>query len=136
MSRFVLLAALVAALAVPASAQTVTPGGRRAEARRGVASFYAASLHGRPTASGARYDRGAFTAAHRTLPFGTVLRVTNTRNGRAVYVRVNDRGPFHRGRVLDLSNAAAQSLRIGGTASVSYEVIPRGEAPAQMGPAE
>lgn len=135
MSRLVLLAALVAALAAPATAQT-TPGGRRAEARRGVASFYAASLHGRPTASGARYDRGAFTAAHRTLPFGTVLRVTNTRNGRAVYVRVNDRGPFHRGRVLDLSNAAAQSLRIGGTASVSYEVVPRGEAPAQMGPAE
>ena len=62
--------------------------------------------------------------------------MTNTRNGRAVYVRVNDRGPFHRGRVLDLSNAAAQSLRIGGTASVSYEVVPRGEAPAQMGPAE
>ena len=137
-SRIVLLAALVAALAVPASAQTVTPGGRRAEARRGVASFYAASLHGRPTASGARYDRGAFTAAHRTLPFGTVLRVTNTRNGRAVYVRVNDRGPFHRGRVLDVSGAAADYLRMrgAGTASISYEVIPRGEAPAQMGPAE
>jgi rare lipoprotein A len=136
-SRFVLLAALVAALAAPAtSAQTVTPGGRRAEARRGVASFYAASLHGRPTASGARYDRGAFTAAHRTLAFGTVLRVTNERNGRVVYVRVNDRGPFHRGRVLDLSNAAAQSLGIGGTASVSFEIVPRDEAPARMGPAE
>jgi rare lipoprotein A len=138
-SRFVLLAVLAAAFAAPAaSAQTVTPGGRRAEARRGVASFYAASLHGRPTASGARYDRAAFTAAHRTLAFGTVLRVTNERNGRVVYVRVNDRGPFHRGRVLDVSGAAADYLQMrgAGTAQISFEVVPRDEAPDQMGPAE
>ena len=129
----------MAALAAPAtSAQTVTPGGRRAEARRGVASFYAASLHGRPTASGARYDRGAYTAAHRTLAFGTVLRVTNERNGRVVYVRINDRGPFHRGRVLDVSGAAADYLQMrgAGTARISFEIVPRDEAPEQMGPAE
>ena len=138
MSRFLLLAALGVALAVPASAQTVTPGGRRAEARRGVASFYAASLHGRRTASGDRYDRGAFTAAHRTLAFGTVLRVTNERNGRVVYLRVNDRGPFHRARVLDVSGAAADYLQMrgAGTARISFEIVPAGEAPAQMGPAE
>ncbi|HEX8386217.1 MAG TPA: septal ring lytic transglycosylase RlpA family protein, partial [Rubricoccaceae bacterium] len=87
MSRLFLLAALAACLAAPASAQSadrITPGGRRAEARRGVASFYATSLHGRRTASGERYDRGAYTAAHRTLRFGTVLRVTNERNGRVL----------------------------------------------------
>ena len=138
MSRILLLAALVAGVAFPASAQTVTPGGRRAEARRGVASYYAASLHGNRTASGDRYDRSGFTAAHRTLRFGTVLRVTNERNGRVVYVRVNDRGPFHRNRVLDLSGAAADALRMrgAGTARITYEVVPRDEAPARMGPAE
>ena len=138
MSRILLLAALVAAIALPASAQTVTPGGRRAEARRGVASYYAASLHGNRTASGDRYDRAGFTAAHRTLRFGTVLRVTNERNGRVVYVRVNDRGPFHRSRVLDLSGAAADYLQMrgAGTARITYEVVPRDEAPARMGPAE
>ena len=140
-SRFLILAALAALFAAPASAQSadrITPGGRRAEARRGVASFYAASLHGRRTASGERYDRGAYTAAHRTLAFGTVLRVTNERNGRVAYVRVNDRGPFHRARVLDVSGAAADYLRMrgAGTASISYEVVPADEAPAQMGPAD
>lgn len=125
-------------IALPAAAQTVTPGGRRAEARRGVASYYAASLHGNRTASGDRYDRTAFTAAHRTLRFGTVLRVTNERNGRSVYVRVNDRGPFHRSRVLDLSGAAADALQMRnrGTARISFEIVPRAEAPDQMGPAD
>ena len=138
-SRLFLLAALAACFAAPTAAQTegrVTPGGRRAEARRGVASFYAASLHGRRTASGDRYDRNAYTAAHRTLAFGTVLRVTNERNGRVAYVRVNDRGPFHRARVLDVSGATADFLQMrgAGTASISYEVIPADEAPARMGP--
>lgn len=141
MSRLLLLAALAASFFAPASAQSadrITPGGRRAEARRGVASFYAASLHGRRTASGDRYDRNAYTAAHRTLAFGTVLRVTNERNGRVVFVRVNDRGPFHRSRVLDVSGATADYLQMrgAGTASIAYEVVPADEAPAQMGPAE
>ncbi len=77
---------------------------------RGVASYYHDSLHGRTTASGQPYDRSRLTAAHRSLPFGTKLRVTNRDNGRAVEVTVNDRGPFVKGRVLDLSRAAAARL--------------------------
>lgn len=127
MTRALLVAGLLA-LAVPCSAQsaeTIAPGGRRAEIQRGVASYYAASLHGRRTASGERYDRHALTAAHRTLPFGTVLRVTAERTGLSVIVRVNDRGPFSKGRVLDLSGAAADRLQIRrrGTAKIRYEIV-------------
>jgi rare lipoprotein A len=73
----------------------------------GVASFY---TKGRRTAAGGRYNPGAMTAAHRSLPFGTKVRVTDKRNGRSVTVTINDRGPFKRGRVIDLSRAAARSL--------------------------
>jgi rare lipoprotein A len=76
----------------------------------GLASYYGRHLHGRRTASGERYDEHAFTCAHRTLPFGTRLRVTAVETGRAVEVTVNDRGPFARGRVVDLSLAAARTL--------------------------
>jgi rare lipoprotein A len=95
-----------------------------AQARDGCggASWYA--LHSR-TASGERMNPGRLTAAHRSLRFGTKLRVTNSRNGRAVVVRINDRGPFIRGRVLDLSRAAADSIgmRKSGTAKVCYQII-------------
>jgi rare lipoprotein A len=77
----------------------------------GVAAYYSADYKGR-TASGATYDPNKFTCAHRTLPFGTQLRVTDARTKRSVIVIVNDRGPFTKGRVLDLSLAAAKSLRI------------------------
>ena len=76
----------------------------------GLASYYADRLHGRQTASGERYDRQALTAAHRYLPFGTKVVVTRLDDGRAVTVRINDRGPFVRGRIIDLSHAAAQKL--------------------------
>jgi rare lipoprotein A len=76
----------------------------------GLASYYGESFRGRPTASGEKFDPGALTAAHRTLPFGTCLRVENPANGRTVEVRVNDRGPYARGRILDLSEAAARAL--------------------------
>lgn len=76
----------------------------------GVASYYAHRFHGRRTASGERFDMAALTAAHRTLPFGTKVRVTNPATGRSVVVRINDRGPFHGGRLIDLSQAAAQRL--------------------------
>ena len=87
---------------------------------QGQASFYADRYHGRRTASGERYDRGALTAAHRTLPFGTRVRVTHQGNGRETVVRINDRGPFVRGRVIDLSRRAAEELDMmrSGTAPV------------------
>ena len=80
------------------------------KAHVGQASWYGQAHHGKKTASGEIYDMHALTAAHRTLPLGTKLRVTNLENGRAVVVRVNDRGPYVDGRVLDLSRAAARQL--------------------------
>ncbi|NMM11618.1 MAG: septal ring lytic transglycosylase RlpA family protein [Polaromonas sp.] len=77
---------------------------------RGKASWYSPRFHGRRTASGERYDMYALTAAHRTLPFGTVVRVRSVALGREVDVRINDRGPFTRGRVIDVSQAAAEAL--------------------------
>ena len=79
-------------------------------AERGVASFYGSRHAGRRTASGERFDPADLTAAHRTLPFGTRVRVTNLENGRSVVVRINDRGPFAEGRVIDVSEAAARAL--------------------------
>ena len=76
----------------------------------GTASYYASKFHGRRTASGERFDMAALTAAHRTLPFGSKVRVTNPANGRSVVVRINDRGPFTRGRMIDVSPAAAERL--------------------------
>ncbi|MFA9201646.1 MAG: septal ring lytic transglycosylase RlpA family protein [Cypionkella sp.] len=76
----------------------------------GVASYYADMFNGRRTASGETFSNRALTAAHRSLPFGSKVRVTNPANGKWVVVRINDRGPFHRGRVIDLSKSAASSL--------------------------
>ena len=76
----------------------------------GKASWYGPGFHGRFTANGERYNQYALTAAHRSLPFGTRVRVTNMNNGRSVVVRINDRGPFIRGRVIDLSTAAASNI--------------------------
>lgn len=89
----------------------------------GHASWYGPGFHGNRTASGERYDQYAMTAAHKTLPFGTHLRVTNTANGRSVVVRVNDRGPFIPGRDLDVSRAAAEALGFGGVATVRIEQL-------------
>jgi rare lipoprotein A len=77
---------------------------------RGTASYYAARFDGRRTASGERFDNDEMTAAHRTLPFGSRVRVTNPANGRSVVVRINDRGPFSHGRMIDVSRAAADRL--------------------------
>ena len=89
----------------------------------GIASYYAKSLNGRRTASGERYDGKALTAAHRTLPFGSRVRVTNLGNGRSVVVRINDRGPFVRGRVIDLTPAGARAIGFSGVAPVSLSVL-------------
>jgi rare lipoprotein A len=88
----------------------------------GLASWYGEFHHGRPTASGEPFDLSQLTAAHRTLPLGTQLRVTNLENGRVVRVRVNDRGPYVTGRVLDLSHEAARRL----------DMIERGVAPVSL----
>jgi len=92
-------------------------------AQSGVASVYAYS--GSRTASGERASPGGLTAAHRTLPFGTMVRVTNRSSGRSVVVRINDRGPFVRGRIIDLTPAAARALGFSGLANVSVDIIGR-----------
>ena len=78
----------------------------------GTASWYGDKFHGRRTANGERYDMYAYTAAHKTLPFGTILRVTNLDNNKSILVRVNDRGPFVRGRIIDLSRVAAKDIGV------------------------
>jgi rare lipoprotein A len=91
----------------------------------GLASYYAAKFHGRRTASGEKFNSKMLTAAHLTLPFGTQLKVTNLQNMKSVIVRVNDRGPHIRGRIVDLSRAAAQVIGLTqtGTARVVLEVL-------------
>lgn len=75
-----------------------------------VSSWYGPGFHGRLTANGERFDQNAMTAAHKTMPFGTVLHLTNPANGKTATVRINDRGPYVKGRSLDVSKAAAQKL--------------------------
>ncbi|MBN2035643.1 MAG: septal ring lytic transglycosylase RlpA family protein [Chitinispirillaceae bacterium] len=91
----------------------------------GTASYYARKFHGRRTASGERHDMKDFTAAHRKLPFGTRLKVTNLANGKSVIVRVNDRGPHTKKRIIDLSYAAARNIGLlkQGIAKVVIEVV-------------
>lgn len=94
------------------------------ETFEGLASYYGADFHGKPTASGETYDMYALTCAHKTLPFGTMLQVTNLENGASVVVRVNDRGPFVEGRVLDLSYATQRLKMLGsGVAKVRAMVL-------------
>lgn len=88
----------------------------------GVSSWYGPGFHGQATASGERYDQGAMTAAHRTLPLGTWVEVRNLANGRATTVRINDRGPYKIGRVLDLSYAAAQQIGLIGPGTAEVEI--------------
>ena len=92
---------------------------------QGVASFYGTRFAGRPTASGETFNPSEFTAAHKTLPFGSRVRVTNPRNGNSVIVRINDRGPYVRGRVIDVSRAAAEELGMvrAGHATVQLELL-------------
>ncbi len=85
-------------------------GGKERKSEWGMASWYGRKWHGRKTASGERYNMRRLTAAHRTLPFDTYVRVTRLDNSRSVVVRINDRGPFKEGRIIDLSYRAAQKL--------------------------
>lgn len=97
----------------------------RGYVEKGIASWYGKKFHGRKTSSGEKYDMYAMTAAHKTLPLPTYVRVTNLSNGRSVVVRVNDRGPFHSNRIIDLSYAAAQKLDMlrSGTALVEVRTV-------------
>ncbi|WP_243337844.1 septal ring lytic transglycosylase RlpA family protein [Anaeromyxobacter soli] len=127
----VLLAALAACTHAPRRSEpeesprpsSAAPAGEEGEV--GLASFYARKFHGRRTASGARYDMHAMTCAHPRAPFGARLKVTDLENGRSVVVTVTDRGPFKRGRVVDLSMAAARKLGIvdRGLARVRVEAV-------------
>jgi rare lipoprotein A len=95
----------------------------RSNVQIGKASWYGKKFNGRRTASGERFDMNAFTCAHRSLPLGSWVRVTNLVNQKAVFLRVNDRGPVPKNRLLDLSYAAAQKLGIGGVAKVRIEPV-------------
>lgn len=94
-------------------------------AQCGGASWYGPGFHGKTAASGERFDQNAMTAAHKSLPFGTVVRVTDQRTGKSVQVKINDRGPFHRNRIIDLSKAAAAKLGIqrAGTGKVCVDAV-------------
>lgn len=89
----------------------------------GHASWYGPGFHGRRSASGERFDQNQMTAAHKTLPFGTLLLVTNTANHRSCLVRINDRGPYVAGRMIDLSAAAARAVGIGGVGTVRIDIM-------------
>jgi rare lipoprotein A len=106
-----------------------SPSDRPLLTLEGVASYYADDFHGKQTSNGETFDMNSLTAAHRTFPFGTKIRVTNLENAKTVVVRVNDRGPFKEGRMIDLSRGAAQALDLvrTGTARVRLEVLEWGK---------
>ena len=101
---------------------TEEPRAQESAIASGNASYYGRKFHGRRTASGEAFDMNQLTAAHRTLPFGSLVRVTNPANGRSVVVRINDRGPFSGHRVIDLSRAAAEEIGL----------VARGHGPVQL----
>ena len=91
--------------------------------QKGVASWYGPGFYGKKTANGERFNTNDLTAAHKTLPFGTKLRVTNERTGKSAVVRINDRGPYAHGRVIDLSKAAAEAVGIEGVGQVTLAAL-------------
>lgn len=119
--------------AAPVAAQDSAPAAAPAAPTllaSGTASYYGDAHAGNRTASGERFDPDDMTAAHRSLPFGTRLRVTDPSTGRSVIVRVNDRGPFHKGRIIDLSEAAARELGIVRRGRAQVEIALASEAAA------
>jgi len=128
--RRTLLSLLAISLPLVVSAcATTRKASRGVTIERGIASWYGPGFHGRFTASGERYDMDAMTAAHKSLPFGTVVEVRNLDNGRTARVRINDRGPFVKGRILDLSRAAAKALGIYGPGTAPVEIVAVGIEP-------
>jgi len=113
----------LAAISLACMSCSKKPRTSTGQTQEGVASWYGVPFNGRPTASGEIYDMEKLTAAHRTLPFGAVVRVEDLVNQKTAEVRVNDRGPFVADRIIDLSHAAAQSINMPGTANVRLTVI-------------
>ncbi len=109
MKKFLLISTLILSSTAPVSAS--------------IASWYGGKFHGRLTASGERYNKHAMTAAHKTLRFGSKVRVTNLRNGKSAVVCINDRGPYVRGRSIDLSRAAARKIGMHGIARIKMKVL-------------
>src|SRR3954469_19106462 len=105
------------ALATPAAAEETQP------IQTGAASWYGPGFHGKRTANGETFNTSDLTAAHKTLPFGTKIQVTNERTGKSVVVRINDRGPYAHGRVIDLSKAAAEAVGISGVGKVTLAAL-------------
>jgi rare lipoprotein A len=129
MRRTTILIALSTLALLAASCASSRSRARGVGIERGVASWYGPGFHGRYTASGERYDMHALTAAHRTLPFGTVVEVRNLGNERTVRVKINDRGPFVRNRVLDLSREAADRIGMLGPGTALVEIVAVGLEP-------
>ena len=117
MTKYIGVAALVTGLVLSFTGTAM--------AQCGGASWYGPGFHGKKAASGQRFNENAMTAAHKSLPFGTVVRVVDQRSGKSVKVTINDRGPFHKGRIIDLSKAAATKLGIrnAGTGKVCIERV-------------
>ena len=125
MKKTLILSALIAAPLLTGTA--TASAGPATHAQAGMASYYHDRFQGRRTASGTRYDKGELSAAHKTLPLGTRVRVTDSRSGRSVVVRINDRGPYHGGRIIDLSRAAANQIGLTGkgVGRVTLQVLGR-----------
>ena len=117
--------------AAPAAAPATTPAGKSADTMEGLAAVYSDKLNGHKTASGQVLRQTALTAAHPSLPFGTEVKVTNTKNGKSVVVRINDRGPTQAGRVIDLTSAAAVKIGIGKKAMAPVKLDVVNEATAK-----
>jgi rare lipoprotein A len=132
---FLLAAVLGSSFAPAAPVGSAAPAAGAEGVDVGIASWYGPDFNGRKTSSGEIYDKERLTAAHRTLPFGTFLLVRDLDNGSSVVVRINDRGPFAKNRIIDLSEAAARIIGMvpTGTARVSLTIIPREEALAWRG---
>ena len=118
MKKLLFLLTFFSFLTIPALSQNE-------KAETGKATYYAKKFHGRKTSSGERLNNDSLTCAHRKHPFGTRLKVTNTKNGKSVIVRVNDRGPFSKGMIIDLTHAAAKAIDMmrSGVAKVEIEVV-------------
>jgi peptidoglycan lytic transglycosylase len=114
--------------------KAVPPSAPIVQGEEGIASWYGHPFHGRKTASGEIYNMYAMTAAHRTLPFGTEVRVHDLENGQSVVVKITDRGPFVEGRIIDLSYAAAQAIHMSGTALVRLEILGYGSSASSTPP--